>query len=130
VAKSIEALFEGRERTTKDYSDLVIYSRIGKSVQRFRTMEFVPMQSLHVVQNEDLAVATSQPGSSMVKLIVQWIVGVVALFGLGTWLVWWAASVQRTFTMEDIRSACQRVMPETVERCVDTVIIQRGGARR
>jgi hypothetical protein len=34
------------------------------------------------------------------------------------------------FIEEDIRSACERVMPETVQRCVDTVIIQRGGARR
>src|SRR5512135_3786745 len=101
-----------------------------ESVQRFRTMEYIPMQNLHVVQNDDLAVATSQLGSPVIKLVVQWTVGVVALFGLGTWLVWWAASVQRTFTLEDIRLACQRVMPETVERCVDTVIIQRGGARR
>ena len=65
-----------------------------------------------------------------VGLIVQWAVGIVAAFGLGTWLVWWAASVQRALTLEDIRAACQRVMPETVDRCVDTVIIQRGGARR
>jgi hypothetical protein len=103
---------------------------MGESVQLFRTMEYIPMQNLHVVQNDDLAVATSQLGSPVIKLVVQWIVGVVALFGLGTWLVWWAASVQRTFILEDIRLACQRVMPETVERCVDTVIIQRGGARR
>lgn len=88
------------------------------------------MQNLHVVQLDDSAVETSQPRSLPVKLVVQWIVGVVVLFGLGTWLVWWAASVQRMFTLEDIRSACQRVMPDTVERCVDTVIIQRGGARR
>ena len=88
------------------------------------------MQNLHVVQNDDAAVEASQPRSLLGKLVAQWIVGVVVLFGLGTWLVWWAASVQRTFTLEDIRSACQRVMPETVERCIDTVIIQRGGARR
>ncbi len=88
------------------------------------------MQNLHLVQNDDAAVEASQPRSLLGKLVAQWIVGVVVLFGLGTWLVWWAASVQRTFTLEDIRSACQRVMPETVERCIDTVIIQRGGARR
>jgi hypothetical protein len=93
-------------------------------------MEYVPMQNLHVVQNDDAAVEASQPRSLLVKLVLQWIAGVVVLFGLGSWLVWWAASVQRTFTLEDIRSACQRVMPETVERCIDTVIIQRGGARR
>jgi hypothetical protein len=87
-------------------------------------------QNLQVVQDDDLPVETIQPRSFPVRLVVQWIVGIAVLFGLGTWLVWWAASVQRTFTLEDIRSACQRVMPETVERCVDTVIIQRGGARR
>ncbi len=57
-------------------------------------------------------------------------VGAVLAIVIGTWLVWFSASVQRKFQEEDIRAACQRVMPETVERCVDTVIIQRGGARR
>jgi hypothetical protein len=53
-----------------------------------------------------------------------------SLFSVGSWLVWWAINLQRQFAEDEIRSACQRVMPETVERCVDTVIIQRGGARR
>lgn len=57
-------------------------------------------------------------------------VGAVLAVVIGTWLVWFSASVQRKFQEEDVRAACQRVMPETVERCVDTVIIQRGGARR
>ena len=57
-------------------------------------------------------------------------VGAVLAIVIGTWLVWFSASVQRKFQEEDVRAACQRVMPETVERCVDTVIIQRGGARR
>lgn len=57
-------------------------------------------------------------------------VGAVLAVVIGTWLVWFSASLQRRFQEEDIRAACQRVMPETVERCVDTVIIQRGGARR
>jgi hypothetical protein len=56
--------------------------------------------------------------------------GAVLAIVIGTWLVWFSASVQRKFQEEDVRAACQRVMPETVERCVDTVIIQRGGARR
>jgi hypothetical protein len=42
----------------------------------------------------------------------------------------WAINLQRQFAEDEIRGACQRVMPETVQRCVDTVIIQRGGARR
>ena len=57
-------------------------------------------------------------------------VGAVLAIVIGTWLVWFSASVQRKFQEEDVRAACQRVMPETVERCVDTVTIQRGGARR
>ena len=57
-------------------------------------------------------------------------VGAVLAVVIGTWLVWFSASLQRRFQEEDIRAACQRVMPETVERCVDTVTIQRGGTRR
>ena len=62
--------------------------------------------------------------------IWQWVVGTVLVVALGSWLVWLSAYLQRTFIEEDIRAACQRVMPDTVQRCVDTVIIQRGGARR
>jgi len=57
-------------------------------------------------------------------------VGAVLAAVIGTWLVWFSVSLQRKFQVEDIQAACQRVMPETGERCVDTVIIQRGGARR
>jgi hypothetical protein len=57
-------------------------------------------------------------------------VGAVFLAVIGTWLVWFSASVQRKFQEEDIRAACQRVMPDTAERCFDTVVIQRGGVRR
>lgn len=60
----------------------------------------------------------------------QWVVGVVLVIAIGSWLVWLSVFFQRMFIKEDIRSACERVMPETVQRCVDTVIIQRGGARR
>ena len=64
------------------------------------------------------------------RLVVQWMVGTVLAFLIGSWLVWWALYLQRHFVEEEIRGACQRVMPETLERCVDTVIIQRGGAKR
>ena len=57
-------------------------------------------------------------------------VGAVLAAIIGTWLVWFSVSLQRKFQVEDIQAACQRVMPDTVDRCVDTVIIQRGGARR
>lgn len=48
----------------------------------------------------------------------------------GTWLVWFAQDLDRRGLMEDIQGACARLMPENKERCVDTVVIQRGGARR
>jgi hypothetical protein len=88
------------------------------------------MPSLHVVADDEVLLAKTSTRAFPVNLIVQWCVGIFAAFVLGTWLVWWSAVVQRTFTTEDIRSACQRVMPESVERCIDTVTIQRGGARR
>ena len=88
------------------------------------------MPSLHVVADDEALLAKTSTRAFPVKLVVQWFAGIFAAFVLGTWLVWWSAVVQRTFTTEDIRSACQRVMPESVERCIDTVTIQRGGARR
>lgn len=56
--------------------------------------------------------------------------GMVALWLIGSWLVWFSAYLQRTMAEEDIRAACRRAMPETAERCFDTVVIQRGGIRR
>ena len=64
------------------------------------------------------------------RLVAQWIAGTVLAFLIGSWLVWWAINLQRQFGEDEIRGACQRVMPETIQRCVDTVVIQRGGARR
>jgi hypothetical protein len=54
----------------------------------------------------------------------------VLLVMIGTWLVWFSAFIQRDLQQEDIRAACRRAMPETADRCFDTVIIQRGGIRR
>jgi hypothetical protein len=88
------------------------------------------MPNLHVVSDDALPAPSPRPARFPVKLVVQWCIGILVAFALGSWLVWWAAIVQRTFTLEDVRSACQRVMPEAVERCIDTVTIQRGGARR
>jgi hypothetical protein len=59
-----------------------------------------------------------------------WVLGSILVLLIGSWLVVLSAYLQRKFIEDDIRSACQRVMPETIERCVDTVIIQRGGVRR
>ena len=68
--------------------------------------------------------------SEGIRLVVQWGGGTVLAFLIGSWLVWWAMNLQRQFSADEIKGACQRVMPETVQRCVDTVIIQRGVARR
>lgn len=48
----------------------------------------------------------------------------------GTWLVWLSQYLYHRMAMQDIRGACTRLMPDHKERCADTVIIQRGGARR
>ena len=88
------------------------------------------MPNLQVVSKEELPVEATPVGCSTTKLVVQWTVGTMLVFLIGSWLVWWALYLQRQFAEDEIRTACQRVMPETVERCVDTVIIQRGGARR
>jgi hypothetical protein len=57
-------------------------------------------------------------------------VGAVLAFLIGSWLVWWGFNLQRQFAEGEIKGACQRMMPETVQRCVDTVTIQRGVVRR
>jgi hypothetical protein len=88
------------------------------------------MPNLHVVTDDALPAVMAKTAMFPVKLDLQWCIGILVAFARGTWLVWWSALVQRAFTFEEIRSACQRVMPETVERCIDTVTIQRGGARR
>ena len=87
------------------------------------------MPNLQIVSKEDLLTEPT-PGGSTTKLLAQWAAGTILVFLIGSWLVWWALFLQRYFVEGEIRVACQRVMPETVERCVDTVIIQRGGIRR
>lgn len=57
-------------------------------------------------------------------------VTLILLAVIGTWLVWFSAFIQRNLQEDDIRAACRRAMPETVDRCFDTVVIQRGGIRR
>ena len=75
----------------------------------------------------------SQPSRVSAAHGVSWamlLAGALLLGLIGTWLVWFSFTIQRRHNEDDIRAACQRVMPETSERCVDTVIIQRGGVRR
>ena len=64
------------------------------------------------------------------RVVMQWTGCTMLAVLMGSWLVWWAIHLQRQFAEDEIRAACQRVMPDAVQRCVDTVVIQRGGARR
>ena len=88
------------------------------------------MASLQSVPKEPESAETPSMAATLTFPIWQWVVGAVLVVALGSWLVWLSAYLQRMFIEEDIHAACQRVMPDTVQRCVDTVIIQRGGARR
>jgi hypothetical protein len=88
------------------------------------------MSDQQVIQNEIPAQDAPRGLSGGVLLIMRWTVGTMLAFLIGSWLVWWAMYLQRQFAEDEVRAACQRVMPDTVQRCVDTVVIQRGGARR
>ena len=88
------------------------------------------MPNLQIVSKVDPPGEATPVGCSTTKLVAQWTAGTLLAFLIGSWLVWWALYLQRHFVEEEIRVACQHVMPETVERCVDTVIIQRGGIKR
>ena len=88
------------------------------------------MSDQQVILNETDAQDNPRGLSGGVLLVMQWTVGTMLAFLIGSWLVWWAMYLQRQFAEDEIRAACQRVMPDSVQRCVDTVVIQRGGARR
>jgi len=88
------------------------------------------MSDQHDIQRETQAPGTPRGFPGGARLVVHWMVGTMLAFLIGSWLVWWAVNLQRQFAEDEIRAACQRMMPETVQRCVDTVVIQRGGARR
>lgn len=88
------------------------------------------MPSVHLVSQEEAPPAVVTGATQAWSVWGYLVGGVVLLAVIGTWLVWFSAAVQRKFNEEDIRAACQRMMPDTADRCYDTVIIQRGGARR
>lgn len=88
------------------------------------------MANLQSVPKEPESGETPDMAATGTLPMWQWVVGAVLVVVLCSWLVWLSAYLQRMFIEEDIHAACQRVMPDTVQRCVDTVIIQRGGARR
>ena len=88
------------------------------------------MSDQQVILNETDAQDISRGLSGGVLLVMQWMVGTMLAVLIGSWLVWWAMYLQRQFAEDEVRAACQRVMPDSVQRCVDTVVVQRGGARR
>jgi len=88
------------------------------------------MPSVHLVSQEEASPAVATNATRPWPAWSYLAVGAVLLVAIGMWLVWFSASVQRKFDEEDIRAACQRMMPDTADRCYDTVVIQRGGARR
>ena len=78
------------------------------------------MSDQQVIQLWTHAQDTPRGLSGGALLVMQWTAGTILAFLIGSWLVWWAINLQRQFAEDEIRAACQRVMPETVERCVDT----------
>ena len=88
------------------------------------------MSSVHLVREEEAPPATITNVKFPWSVWSYMAVGAIFLAVIGTWLVWFSVSLERQHREEEIRAACRRVMPDTVERCFDTVIIQRGGARR
>ena len=89
------------------------------------------MPAVRIVTQEEVPpTSVTSVHTSVTRVWAYLGVTMILLAMIGTWLVWFSASVQRKFQEEDIRAACQRVMPETAERCYDTVVIQRGGVRR
>jgi hypothetical protein len=90
----------------------------------------MPDHQVVPIQHKTHAEDTPRGFSDGILLVMQWTAGMILVCLIGSWLVWWAMYLQRQFAEDEIRSACQRLMPDTVQRCVDTVVIQRGGARR
>ena len=83
-----------------------------------------------VTQEEVLPAPVTTVNTSATRIWIYLGVTLVLLAVIGTWLVWFPAFIQRSLQEEDIRAACRRAMPETADRCFDTVVIQRGGIRR
>lgn len=87
------------------------------------------MQQLRSVDDSVVQTLPDVPGRSW-AVLWSWVAGAVLALVIGSWLVWLSVFLQRKFAEEDIHNACRRVMPETADRCFDTVVIQRGGIRR
>jgi len=84
-----------------------------------------------VTTHEDVPhVPVTTVNTSATRVWIYLGVTLVLLAVIGTWLVWFSAFIQKSLQEDDIRAACRRAMPDTADRCFDTVVIQRGGVRR
>ncbi|OQW37426.1 MAG: hypothetical protein A4E19_13555 [Nitrospira sp. SG-bin1] len=89
------------------------------------------MPAVRIVTEDEISSATVTTAHTSGMKVWAYIGATMALLAMiGTWLVWFSVFLQRNLQEEDIRSACRRAMPETADRCFDTVVIQRGGIRR
>lgn len=90
------------------------------------------MRESHAIRPIESAVAdrAERPVSFNHRGVLFGTMGLVMAAAIGTWLVWYGIHAEHEMVMNEIRGACTRVMPDAVERCIDTVVIQRGGARR
>ncbi len=89
------------------------------------------MPAVRIVTQEDVPHAPITTVKTSVTSVWTYLgVTLVLLAVIGTWLVWFSAFVQKSLQEDDIRAACRRAMPDTADRCFDTVVIQRGGVRR
>jgi hypothetical protein len=89
------------------------------------------MPAVRIVTQEEVLPVPAIPANTFAARV--WIylgVTLVLLAVIGTWLVWFSAFIQKNLQEDDIRAACRRAMPDTADRCFDTVVIQRGGVRR
>ena len=85
------------------------------------------MSSVRLVTEAEASIAVASAPTAPSSVWRYIAISAVLLGIIGTWLVWFSAFVQRNLQEEDIRAACRRAMPDTVDRCFDTVVIQRGG---
>jgi hypothetical protein len=89
------------------------------------------MPAVRIVAHEEVSPAPATTVKTSATSVWTYLgVTLVLLAVIGTWLVWFSAFVQKSLQEDDIRAACRRAMPDTADRCFDTVVIQRGGVRR
>ena len=89
------------------------------------------MPAVRIVTEEEISSTPVSAAHTSTTRVWTYIgVTMILLAVIGTWLVWFSVFMQRNLQEEDIRAACRRAMPETADRCFDTVVIQRGGIRR